>query len=123
MSARLLFAFGAIAALVAVAAGAFGTHALVDRLTPDRLATFEIGARYQMYHSLALLIAAGAAVRWPGSNAATAGIFFLVGIIVFCGTCYALALGSPRWLGAVTPIGGLSFMIGWGILAWSALRG
>lgn len=123
MSVRSLFALGAIAALLAVAAGAFGTHALADRIAPARLATFETGARYQMYHALALLIAAGAAARWPGSNASTAAIFFLIGIVVFCGTCYALALGSPRWLGAVTPIGGLSFMIGWGILAWSALRG
>lgn len=123
MSARTLFAFGAIAALLAVAAGAFGAHALSERLTPERLATFETGARYQMYHALALLIAAGAAARWPGSNASIAATFFLIGIVVFCGSCYALALGSPRWLGAITPIGGVSFMIGWGLLAWAALRG
>ncbi len=122
MSERTLFVVGALAALLAVAAGAFGAHALADRLSPDRLATFETAARYQMYHALALIIAAGAVGRWPGTTASLAGSFFVAGIVIFCGTCYALALGSPRWLGAVTPLGGLSFMIGWALLAWAALR-
>lgn len=122
MSERTLFALGAVIALLAVAAGAFGAHALSTRLAPDRLATFETAARYQMYHALALIAAAGAAAKWPGSAASLAGTFFLAGIVIFCGTCYALALGSARWLGAITPIGGLSFMIGWALLAWAALR-
>lgn len=122
MSDRTLFALGAMCALLAVAAGAFGAHALAARLTPDRLATFETAARYQMYHAFALIAAAWAAQRWPGSSAGTAGLFFLAGIVVFSGTCYALALGSPRWLGAVTPLGGVSLMIGWALLALAALR-
>lgn len=122
MSERTIFALGAVCALIAVAAGAFGAHALAERLTPDRLATFETGARYQMYHAFALIAAAWAAGRWPGSMAGTAAMFFLVGIVVFSGTCYALALGSPRWLGAVTPLGGVSLMIGWALLAFTALR-
>ena len=122
MSERTIFALGAVCALIAVAAGAFGAHALAERLTPDRLATFETGARYQMYHAFALIAAAWAVGRWPGSMAGTAAVFFLVGIVVFSGTCYALALGSPRWLGAVTPLGGVSLMIGWALLAFTALR-
>lgn len=123
MSERTLVALGALFALLAVAAGAFGAHALAARLTPERLATFEVGARYQMYHALALFVTAWAAQRWPASSAGLAGWFFLAGIVVFCGTCYALALGSARWLGAITPIGGVSLMIGWALLAWAALRG
>src|SRR5690606_19300389 len=86
MSERTIFALGAVCALIAVAAGAFGAHALAERLTPDRLATFETGARYQMYHAFALIAAAWAVGRWPGSMAGTAAVFFLVGIVVFSGT-------------------------------------
>ena len=117
-----MFALGALAALLAVAAGAFGAHALSARLAPDRLATFEVAARYQMYHALALIACAWALQRWPASSAPLAAWFFLFGIVIFCGTCYALALGAPRWFGAITPIGGLSFMVGWALLAWTALR-
>ncbi len=120
---RTFFILGSIAALLAVAAGAFGAHALEAHLTPERLQTWETAARYQMYHALALLFAAGAASRWPGSTAHAAGWLFVAGIVVFCGTVYALALGAPRWLGAVTPLGGLSFMAGWALLAWAAVRG
>ena len=120
---RLLFAFGAVSAFIAVAAGAFGAHALESRLSPDRLETFELAARYQMYHALALLAAAWAASRWPGGSALAAGWLFVLGTVLFCGTVYALGLGAPRWLGAITPLGGLSFLAGWALLAWTALRG
>ncbi len=119
---RTFFAVGSIAALLAVAAGAFGAHALEAHLTPERLQTWETGARYQMYHALGLLFAAAAAGRWPGGATSAAGWLFVAGILVFCGTVYALALGAPRWLGAVTPLGGLAFMAGWAALAWAALR-
>lgn len=119
---RIFFALGAFLAFLAVAAGAFGAHALEARLAPDRLDTFQLAARYQMYHALALLAVAWAGTRWPGPATAWAGWLFVAGIVVFSGSLYALALGAPRWFGAITPIGGLSFMAGWLLLAWAALR-
>ncbi len=118
---RVLFALGAVLGCLAVALGAFGAHALSTRLAPDRLAIYETGVRYQMYHALALLAAAWACERF-GAPAGAAGWTFLAGIVVFSGTLYALAFGAPRWLGAVTPIGGLCFLAGWLLLAWSAVR-
>jgi uncharacterized membrane protein YgdD (TMEM256/DUF423 family) len=117
------FAIGAIAAFLAVAAGAFGAHALEARVPPDRIEIFELAARYQMYHALALLAVAWATTRWPGAATNAAGWAFLVGILIFCGTLYAIGLGGPRWLGAITPIGGTAFLIGWLLLAWAAARG
>jgi uncharacterized membrane protein YgdD (TMEM256/DUF423 family) len=119
---RLFFALGSASALIAVAAGAFGAHGLRARLTPDLLAVFETGARYQMYHALALLAAAWALTRWPGPWPARAGWLFLAGTILFSGSLYALALSGVRWLGAVTPLGGLAFLAGWACLLLGALR-
>ncbi|HVP69643.1 MAG TPA: DUF423 domain-containing protein [Anaeromyxobacteraceae bacterium] len=119
---RVFFALGAASGLVAVAAGAFGAHGLRARLAPDLLAIFETAARYQMYHALALLAAAWATTRWPGPAAAWAGWLFVAGTLVFSGSLYALALTGTRWLGAVTPLGGVAFLAGWASLAWAALR-
>ena len=119
---RLFFALGSASALVAVAAGAFGAHGLRARLTPDLLAVFETGARYQMYHALALLAAAWAVTRWPGPWPVRAGWLFLAGTIVFSGSLYALALSGIRWLGAITPLGGAAFLAGWACLLLCALR-
>jgi uncharacterized membrane protein YgdD (TMEM256/DUF423 family) len=119
---RLFVALGAISALVAVAAGAFGAHALRDRLAPDMLSVFEVGARYHMYHALALLVAAWAVGRWPGGAAMAAGWLFVAGTVIFSGSLYLLALTGQRWLGAITPLGGLAFILGWVALAWAALR-
>lgn len=116
---RLFFGIGCVFALLGVASGAFGAHALQSRLTPERLATYEVAVRYQMYHALALLAVAWAATRWSGPTH-VAGWLFVFGILIFSGTVYALAFGGPRWLGAITPIGGASFMVGWGVLAWVA---
>ena len=110
---RLFFALGSASALIAVAAGAFGAHGLRGRLTPDLLAIFETGARYQMYHALALLAVAWSATRWPGPWPVRAGWLFLVGTVLFSGSLYALALSGVRWLGAVTPFGGAAFLAGW----------
>ncbi len=120
---RLFFAVGAVSALLSVAAGAFGAHALRARLAPDLLAVFETGARYQTYHALGLLAVAWAVVRWPGGAAPWAGWLFVAGTILFSGSLYGLALTGVRALGAVTPLGGIAFMAGWGLLAWAALRG
>ncbi len=120
---RAFWILGSLFALLAVAAGAFGAHALRERLTPDLLAIYETGARYHMYHALALLAAAWAAERWPGSAATAAGWLFVMGILVFSGSLYLLALSGQRWLGAITPIGGLAFMAGWIALGWAGWRG
>ena len=119
---KTFFGLGAIFAFLAVAAGAFGAHALRARLAPDRLDLFELAARYQMYHALALIAAAWAADRFRSGAANSSGWLFLIGILIFCGSIYALALGAPRWFGAITPIGGVCFLIGWLLLAIAALR-
>lgn len=124
MTADRLFAvLGAGSAFVAVAAGAFGAHALRARLTPDLLAVFETGVRYQMYHALALFAVAWVAGRWPDAAALSwAGWLFLAGTVLFSGSLYVLALTGMRWLGAVTPFGGVAFLAGWAALAWGVLR-
>jgi uncharacterized membrane protein YgdD (TMEM256/DUF423 family) len=116
---RLFFSLGAVFAMIAVAAGAFGAHALRERLGPEYLAVFETAARYQMYHALALLAVAWAVNRWPGPLLTWAGWLFMVGIVLFSGSLYALALTGARWLGAVTPLGGVAFLAGWVCLALS----
>jgi uncharacterized membrane protein YgdD (TMEM256/DUF423 family) len=120
---RLFATLGAASAFVAVGAGAFGAHGLRARLSPDLLAVFETGARYQMYHALGLLAVAWAATRWPGPWPVRAGWLFLAGTVLFSGSLYALALTGVRWLGAVTPLGGVAFLAGWLCLAWGASRG
>ncbi|MBI3978937.1 MAG: DUF423 domain-containing protein [Chloroflexi bacterium] len=120
---RIFFALGALSAFLAVAAGAFGAHTLRDRLSADLLETFKTGAQYQMYHALGLIAVAWAVGRWPGGSAAAAGWLFVAGTVLFSGSLYALSLTGVRWLGAITPFGGLAFLAGWLLLAWSALRG
>ena len=110
---RLFATLGAVSALLAVAAGAFGAHALRRRLSADLLAAFETGARYQMYHALALLLVAWAATRWPGPPVRAAGWLFVAGTVIFSGSLYLLALTGARAFGAVTPVGGLAFLAGW----------
>lgn len=120
---RLFVALGAGSAFVAVAAGAFGAHALRARLAPDMLAVFETAARYQMYHALALIAVAWVAARWPGGIAAYAGWLFVAGTLLFSGSLYLMALTGMRWLGAVTPLGGLAFLAGWLTLALATRQG
>lgn len=112
---------GAINAILAIAAGAFGAHALRTRLPPERLAVFEIGARYHMYHALGLVLV-GLLMGSRGVPANAAGWCMLAGIVLFCGSLYVLALSGVRAFGAITPLGGVAFMVGWAILAWAAAR-
>lgn len=119
---RLCLAAGSLSAFFAVGAGAFGAHGLKSRLTPELLAAFEVGVRYQMYHALALIACAWAVTRWPGKLVPAAACLFLAGTLLFSGSLYALALSGARWLGAVTPLGGLAFLAGWLCLALAALR-
>ena len=120
---KTFFALGALFAFLAVAAGAFGAHALKARLEPDRLVQFELAARYQMYHALALIAAAWASEKFPGGASRASGWLFVIGILIFCGTVYGLAFGAPRWFGAITPIGGVCFLAGWVLLVVAAVKG
>jgi uncharacterized membrane protein YgdD (TMEM256/DUF423 family) len=120
MKERIFFSLGALSGFIAVAAGAFGAHALRERLSPAALSAFETGARYQMYHALALLAVAWIASRWPGPLPTWSGWCFVVGTIFFSGSLYALALTGSRWLGALTPLGGVAFMAGWLCLTLAA---
>jgi uncharacterized membrane protein YgdD (TMEM256/DUF423 family) len=103
-----------------VAFGAFGAHALKASLPPDLLVVFETGVRYQMYHVFALCAAAWGWARWQSRPFVFAGGLFVAGIVVFSGSLYLLALTGTRWLGAITPLGGLAFLAGWLCLAWGA---
>ena len=110
----------ALAGFFGVALGAFAAHALKSTLSPDMLAAFETGVRYQMYHAFALFAAGWGFARWQARAFALAGWLFVAGIVLFSGSLYLMALTGTRWLGAVTPLGGLAFLAGWLCLAWSA---
>lgn len=119
---RFLVAAGAILGALGVIAGAFGAHALRGQIDPDMLAAFETGARYQMYHALALFAAAWLSGRGAATEAAVAGRLFVVGVLLFSGSLYALALTGDHRLGIITPIGGVAFILGWLALALGARR-
>ncbi|RKU09472.1 DUF423 domain-containing protein [Candidatus Poribacteria bacterium] len=120
---RLFFAFGSGFALIAVITGAFAAHALKTRLSPDMFQVFEVAVRYQMYHALGLIAGAWAASQWSSQLITASGWLFVAGIVIFSGSLYILSLTGVRWLGAITPIGGVAFIIGWGCLLWVAIRG
>jgi uncharacterized membrane protein YgdD (TMEM256/DUF423 family) len=120
---RFFFAGGAVAAALAVMLGAFGAHALREQLSADLLSTFETGVRYHVYHALALFVVVLALARGYDAGWATlAGWLFMAGILLFSGSLYVLAITGVRWLGAVTPFGGLAFIAGWLALAVAAWR-
>jgi len=121
---RIFFILASVFGGLAVALGAFGAHALRARLTASLLETFETGVRYHFYHAIALVLVVVALDRWPKSNLPTlAGWLFVIGIVIFSGSLYALAFTGIRWLGAITPIGGVAFIAGWVCLALAAWRG
>lgn len=111
---------GALMGFVGVGLGAFGAHGLKGRLSPDMLAVFETGVRYQMYHALALLVVGALMTRLEGRAIVVAGWSFTAGILIFSGSLYALALTGVTMLGAVTPISGVAFLAGWVALAIAA---
>jgi uncharacterized membrane protein YgdD (TMEM256/DUF423 family) len=115
----VFFLTGSLLGGLGVALGAFGAHGLKNRLRPERLETFETAVRYQLYHALALL-ATGFTADSGGIFAALAGWLFLAGILLFSGSLYLLVLTNRRWLGAITPLGGVAFVAGWLCLALAA---
>ena len=117
---RTFLMIGSLAGFLGVALGAFGAHGLRARISPEMLAVFETGVRYQMYHAVALLIVALTIPRMGGWLVVTAGWMFTAGIVLFSGSLYALALTGVTTLGAITPIGGLAFLAGWACLALAA---
>jgi uncharacterized membrane protein YgdD (TMEM256/DUF423 family) len=121
--ARVFGGLGGALAFLGVALGAFGAHALKGRLSPQDLVTFETGVRYQMYHALALLLVASFLAKGPSGANQLAGWAFTVGIALFSGSLYLMVLTGYRWLGPVTPLGGLAFLVGWGALAWGFIQG
>ena len=123
---RLFFTLGSASAFIAVALGAFGAHALKARLDADLLAVYETGVRYQMTHALALLAVGWAGTRWPGRAVNASGWLFVAGTVLFSGSLYALSLTGVRWLGAITPLGGLAWLAAWLCLArapWADQKG
>ncbi len=120
---RAFLAIAAVLGGTSVAAGAFGSHALKSRLSDRALEIFDIGTRYQMYHALALLLVALLLLQSAATQSLliAAGIAFIVGVLIFSGSLYALSLTGVTWLGAIAPLGGVALMVGWGCLAIAAL--
>lgn len=122
-SSRWLVLIGCVSAGLGVAAGAFGAHMLKDLLEPNMLAVYDTATRYQMYHAFGLVLT-GLVVRvGRDCGAVKAGWLFLAGTLLFCGSLYGVSLLGIRWLGAVTPVGGVLFIVGWLVLGWRGLKG
>lgn len=113
----------AVNGFFAVALGAFGSHGLKSRLDEYHLGIWQTAVQYHFYHAIALCVVG---ILWQKSVGSTwlnsCGYLFIAGIVLFCGSLYWMALGGPRWLGPVTPLGGFCFLLGWLCLAISALR-
>ncbi len=121
---QVFMAIAAVFGGLSVAAGAFGSHALKERLSDRALDIFEVGCRYQMYHALALLLVALLLSRSESAQGllTASGWGFIAGVVVFSGSLYALSLTGIKVLGAITPLGGVGFLVGWGCLAIAAQR-
>jgi uncharacterized membrane protein YgdD (TMEM256/DUF423 family) len=119
---KLFVVLGAVFGALSVAAGAFGAHALRSQLEPRMLETFETAARYQMYHALALFAAAWVWQQTQATSAQVAGWAFMAGILLFSGSLYAMVFTGIRAFGAITPVGGVAFIVGWAALAIAAMK-
>lgn len=122
-TAKMFLVLGAVAAMLGVILGAFGAHALKARLSPDLLTTWQTAVQYQFWHALGLLLVGVLAFHWPASDLLKwSGWLMLAGIVLFCGSLYGLALTGMRWLGPITPIGGLAWIAAWAVLALGVAR-
>ena len=120
---RVFMFIAALSGGLSVGIGAFAAHGLKNRLSTEMIETVKIGAQYQMYHAIALMFIALLLINKPAApGLKAAGWAFILGTLLFSGSLYALALGGPRWLGPITPLGGLCFLIGWGVLAIAGWR-
>ncbi|MEW6745740.1 MAG: DUF423 domain-containing protein [Planctomycetota bacterium] len=119
---RKLFGTGALLLLLGVGLGAFGAHALEGKLLPADLHLFELAVRYQLVHGVGLLGVAIAARAAPSPLLQQGGWVLLAGTLVFCGSLLLMAFGAPRWLGAITPVGGTGLILGWGLVMAGAWR-
>ena len=123
MNGSLLLSLGAVSGAISVMLGAFGAHALKARLSADALSAFQTAVQYQMVHSFALIAVGFWLLRHPEDALSRyAALAFCFGIFFFSGSLYGLTLGGPRWLGPVTPIGGMLFIAGWLLFAAAAIK-
>ena len=120
--AKLWLSVGAIYGFLGVAFGAFGAHALKDKLAPEMLAVWKTAVEYQFWHALALVLVGVLLKSSPSMPLYYSGWAFALGVLFFSGSLYALALSGVKILGAVTPLGGVMLMVGWGFLLWYALK-
>ena len=123
VTGRSLLVAGCGLAGLGVAAGAFGAHMLKDLLEPPMLAVYDTATRYQMYHAFGMILVGIAMKVYDDLRLATAGWLFAAGILLFSGSLYGIALFGLKWLGPLTPIGGLGFISGWGLFGWRIWRG
>lgn len=120
---KLFLVLGAVNAFLSVGLGAFGAHGLKAKLTPDLLAVYKTGVEYHFYHALGLLTVGLVAAQFPQSALVRgSGWAMLAGIVVFSGSLYILSITGVRWLGAITPIGGVAFLVAWALLAVGVAR-
>lgn len=120
---KLIIMLAGVNGFLAVSIGAFAAHALRGKLTPEMLNTFQTGVQYHMYHALALFGIGVLMVNFPAANLLRVSAYLmLAGIVLFSGSLYLLSISGVRWLGAITPLGGVCFLIAWGLLVWFAAR-
>ncbi|TVR65033.1 MAG: DUF423 domain-containing protein [Candidatus Competibacteraceae bacterium] len=123
LSAKVFLGLGSFAMLLAVAMGAFGAHALKKTLTAELMAIYETAVHYHFYHALGLLVIGVLASRLPDTTLLRgSGILMAAGLLLFSGSLYALSLSGIRWLGAITPIGGIAFLLAWLLLLIAVIR-
>jgi uncharacterized membrane protein YgdD (TMEM256/DUF423 family) len=116
MTTMMWYRLGSIFMFTSVALGAFGAHALKNKISPAMQVVFETGVRYQVYHALGLFVVGWLSEAHPNLMVNGAGWAFVTGILLFSGSLYVLSLSGISWIGAITPIGGMAFLIGWGLL-------
>ena len=124
MYPKLVIQIGALSGFLAVALGAFGAHGLKQKLSHEMMTVYQTGVEYHFYHTLALLTVGVLMYQWEKSSALTvSAVAFTAGIVLFSGSLYLLSISGVRWIGAITPIGGTAFLVGWLSLFWAGLKG